>query len=86
MYNKYIKSKGETKMKFMTGMVFGSSKNPSVFNEITRLYTENGKKMVEVSQFSKDFDDVTVRFYERELNWGLRRGLIYLANNWQSMN
>ncbi len=73
-------------MKLVTGMVLSSIKAPETYNEITRMYTENGKKMVEVSQFSKDKEDMTIVFFERELIWGLKRGLIYVANNWASRN
>lgn len=69
-----------------TGMVFSSRKAPKVFNEITGLYTANGKKMVSVSQFSAEDEDVTVSFYENELRSALRSGLIYLVNNWASRN
>ena len=73
-------------MKLMTGMVLSSVKAPETFNEITRIYTENGKKMVEVSQFTKYDDDITVIFFAREILRGLRRGTLYIANNWTRRN
>ena len=47
-------------MKLMTGMVISSVKAPNTYNEIVRLYKENGEKMVEISQFSKK--EVGLRF------------------------
>lgn len=73
-------------MKLQTGMVISSVKAPDTYNEIVRMYTENGKKMVEVAQFNTFGDDKTVIFYEKELLHMLKRGLAYVANNWKSKN
>lgn len=73
-------------MKLMTGMVFSGAKSPDTYNEITRLYVENGKKMVEVSQFSIDEEDKTIIFYEREILYMLRKRIAYVVNNWASRN
>lgn len=73
-------------MKLKNGMVISSVKAPETYNEIVRLYTENGKKMVEISQFNIYEDDKTIIFYEKEILYMLRRGLAYVVNNWKSRN
>lgn len=72
--------------KLKTGMVLSSVNAPNLFNEITRIYMENGAKMVEVAQFSNDTEDETVVFFYKDLLFGLMRGTLYVANNWQSRN
>lgn len=73
-------------MMLKTGMVFSSIKAPCTYNEIVRLYFENGKKMVEVSQFSKENDDLTIIFSEKEIKYMLKKGTAYIVNNWTSRN
>lgn len=73
-------------MKLKTGMVISAVKAFDTYNEIVRLYVENGKKMVELSQFNIYEDDKTVIFYEKEILWMLKRGLACVANNWESRN
>lgn len=73
-------------MKLMTGMVISSVKAPNTYNEITRLYVESGKKMVEVSQFSVDEENKTIVFFEKEILYMLRKHLAYVVNNWASRN
>lgn len=73
-------------MKLQTGMVISSVKAPDTYNEIVRMYVENGKKMVEVAQFNIYEDDKTVIFHEKEILHMLRSGLAYVINNWMSKN
>lgn len=68
------------------GMVFSSVKAPETYNEIIGIYEENGRKIVEIAQFSKTEDYKIVRFFEKELTFSLKRGLVYIVNNWASKN
>lgn len=67
-----------------TGMVLSSVKAPDTYNEIVRIFSKNGKRMVEISQFSKTEEDKTVYFEEKELIYSIKRGIAYIVNNWQS--
>jgi len=75
------------------GTVFAGKKSPNVHNEITRVYTDDGVKMVEVEQYgatlaNKDHSK-TVFFTESEVRYMLRNGFAHLilvrdAAEWQN--
>lgn len=74
-------------MKLMNGMVFSGVKSPDTYNEIVHIYKrDDGKKMVDVLQFSRTEEDKTITFFEKEIQYALRKGISHIVNNWTSRN
>ena len=64
------------------GTVFAGNDSPNVHNEIIRVYTDNGRQMVDVDQYgatlaSKEHHK-KVTFYTGEIISMLRRGLAHI--------
>lgn len=74
-------------MKLMNGMVFSGLKSPDTYNEIVRIYKrDDGKKMIDVLQFGKTDEDKPITFFEKEIQYALRKGIAFIVNNWESRN
>lgn len=60
------------------GMVFAGRRSPNVHNEIIRIYTDNGKRMVEVDQYGATLANMDhskkATFYVGEIRRALNRG------------
>jgi hypothetical protein len=61
------------------GTVFAGKKSPSIHNEITKVYTDNGKKMVEVAQYSMHAEDKTIVFFSSEITRALKIGMAHIV-------
>jgi hypothetical protein len=60
------------------GAVFTGAKSPNVHSEIIRIYTDNGKRMVDVDQYgatlaNKDWNKKAT-FFASEIRRALNRG------------
>ena len=73
-------------MTLKRGIVFSAIRAPKVYNEIIRMYGNGKNRMIEVSQFGPDIEDETIVFYQHEIVYALKRGIIVIVNNWTSRN
>jgi len=65
------------------GTVFAPTRNGSIHNEIIRVYTDNGRRMVEVDQYGATLETKEhhrkVVFYVREIRSALNSGLAHIV-------
>jgi len=65
-----------------TGTVFAGARSPDTHNEIIRVYTDKGRRMVEADQYgatlaNKDHHKKVI-FYVREIRQSLNRGTAHI--------
>lgn len=85
------KRKGVIKMTIKTGMVFESTRTPGTFFEIEkicdRVYRDGKtRKTAYGSWFGINIDDEPAGYTFSDLRFGLKKGLLAFANNWESKN
>jgi hypothetical protein len=66
-----------------TGTVFAGRRSPDTHNEIIRVYTENGKKMVEVDQYGATLKNQNhqrkATFFAAEIRSALNNGNAHIV-------
>jgi len=65
------------------GTVYAANKAPNIHNEIIRIYTDNGKQMVDVDQYGATLANKNwnkkVTFFASEIGYMLKRGLAHIV-------
>ena len=65
------------------GTVFAGSKSPDIHNEIIRVYTDNGKRMVDVDQYGATLANMEhnkkATFFVSEIRRSLNKGTAHIV-------